>query len=253
MTGRGRCSILVGLALAGGASAQPAPGPAPAPDATTPDAPASDAPAPDAPPAPAPDEDLARARTLFESGRFTEAREVLLRAHELRPRAALLFALGQVELNLGRPREAIAYYEQFIATGPSEDELALAQQAIGAAQMQLSIGPAPRPEAPAPRRRPPRWDTGGTWIVILGGAAIGAGAGMFVHGGRLADDRSGTLSEYDARVDRARTWRWIGAGAAAAGVAAIGVAIVRWRLSGGLEIVAAPRPGGAAVSLGRAW
>ncbi len=232
-------AVLVAIfALAGAARAEPQPS----------------APPPQPAPQPAPsDEELDRARALFGRGQFAEAREVLLRAYELRPRAALLFALGQVELNLGRPREAIAYYEKFIATGPSEDDRSLAQQAIGAAQMQLSLRAAPPPEPPRPRRRPPRWDGHGTRIVLLGGIGIATGAGMFAYGGRLAEDHTGTLSEYDARVDRARRWRWIGVGVAAAGAAAIGAAIVRWRLSGGIEVGAAPRAGGAAVSMERAW
>ncbi len=249
-----RLLALVPIAwLAGAAHAQPEPPPQepPAQEPPAQEQPAQE-PSPPEPPA-APDEELDRARALFAAGKFAEAREVLLRAHEVRPRGALLFALGQVELNLGRPREAIEYYERFIATGPSEDELSLAQQAIGAAQMQLSMRDAPPPEPPAPRHRPPRWDTHGTRIVLLGGIAIAAGAGMFAYGLRLPEDQSGPLSEYDARVGRAVRWQWIGAGVAAAGAAAIGVAIVRWRMSGGIEVIAAPRPGGAAVSLGRRW
>jgi tetratricopeptide (TPR) repeat protein len=247
MTGSVRHAALVAILalaqvtwLAGAAHAQPEPS-APSP------------------PAPTPDEELERARALFGRGQFTEAREVLLRAYQQQPSPALLFALGQVELNLGHPAEAIAYYEKFIATGPSEDELSLAQQAIGAAQMQLSLRasptppPSPPPPPPPPRRRPPRWDSNGTRLVLLGGIGIAAAAGLFVYGGRLADDQTGTLAEYDAQVDRARLWRWIGVGVGAAGVLTIGAAIVRWRTSGGLEVSAAPRAGGVAVSLERRW
>ena len=226
------------LAGAGAARAQPTP--------TAPDAPA---PAPTAPT----DDELARARALFERGDFAQARVVLLEAYKLHPAPALLFALGQVELNLGHPREAIEYYERFIATGPSEQDLSLAQQALGAAQMQLSMSAAAPPEQPRRRRRPPRWDANGTRLVILGGVGIATGAGLFVYGGRLTEDETGTLSEYDARVDRARRWRWIGAGVAAAGALTIGAAIVRWRTSGGLEVRAAAHPAGAAVSLRRRW
>jgi tetratricopeptide (TPR) repeat protein len=200
------------------------------------------------------DEDLVRVRAMFERGELAAARELLLRAYEQNPRPALLFALGQVELNLGHPQEAIDYYEKFIATGPSEDEIALAQQAIGAARMQLSLKPPPPPPpAPQKRRRPPRWDANDTRISILGGIAVAAGAGLVYYARRLGDDQSGTLSEYDARLDRARLWQWTGVGVGAAGAIAIGAAIVRWRTSGGLEVIAAPAAGGATASLERRW
>lgn len=119
--------------------------------------------------------------------------------------------------------------------------------------MQLSMNTAPPPEPPKPQRRPPRWDANDTRITILGGLGIAAGAGLFVYGGRLAEDETGTLSAYEARVDRAKRWRWIGGGTAATGALAIGAAIVRWRTSGGLEVRAAARAGGGAISLERWW
>lgn len=200
------------------------------------------------------DEDVTRARALFERGELAAARALLLRAYEQDPRPALLFALGQVELNLGRPQAAIDYYEKFIATGPSDDEVSLAQQAIGAARMQLSLKPPPpTPEPPKPKYRPPRWDVNGTRIALLGGIGVAAGAGLIFYARRLGGDQTGTLSEYDARIDRARIWQWTGAGVAAAGAIAIGAAIVRWRTSGGFEVVAAPTAGGASASLGARW
>lgn len=225
------------------------------------DAPANPPPAPGEPaqptapaePRPA-DEDLVRVRAMFERGEYTAARALLLRAYEQDPRPALLFALGQVELNLGHPQEAIDYYEKFIATGPSEDEVALAQQAIGAARMQLSLKPPPPPPpAPQQRRRPPRWDANDTRIAILGGIAVAAGGGLVYYARRLGADGTGTLSEYDARLDRARRWQWTGVGVGAAGAIAIGAAIVRWRTSGGLEVIAAPAAGGATATLERRW
>jgi hypothetical protein len=62
-----------------------------------------------------------------------------------------LFALGQVELNLGHFAKAIDYYERFIASEPGAEQTALAQQAIGAARAKL----AEKPPVVAPPRPPP--------------------------------------------------------------------------------------------------
>ncbi|OPZ01214.1 MAG: Tetratricopeptide repeat protein [Alphaproteobacteria bacterium ADurb.BinA305] len=80
------------------------------------DPPANPPPSDPSPPA---DDDLARARELFQRGEHAAARALLLRAYEQTQRPALLFALGQVELNLGNPQAAIDYYEKFIASGPT--------------------------------------------------------------------------------------------------------------------------------------
>lgn len=171
-------------------------------------------------------------RELYMRGDYAGVRRRLLEAYEVSPQPSLLFALGQVELNLGNYQAAITHYEQFIATGPSEEQIALAQQAIGAARMRLAQPK--RVETPPPVERPRvpprRWYTEDTGLVALGGASLAVGAGLFVYGRRLAHDRSGTLSQYDARVDQARTTQWIGSGIAAAGVLVIGATILRWRL-----------------------
>src|SRR5262245_20483431 len=59
---------------------------------------------------------LARVRQLYDKGDFVHARDELLEAYKHEPRPDLLFALGQVELNIGHYQRAIDYYEQFIAT-----------------------------------------------------------------------------------------------------------------------------------------
>src|SRR5690349_15511918 len=124
MTGPVRPMALAALlALAASARAEPEPPKPPAPQPPKPE-----------PPAPPPAQ-LRAPRALSGGGQFAQARAPLLEAYQAPPHHALLFALSQVELNLGHPREAIVYYEKFSATGPGEDELSLAQQALGAAQM----------------------------------------------------------------------------------------------------------------------
>ena len=196
---------------------------------------------------------VAKARELLEAGNATDARVELLAAYELEPQPALLFALGQVELKLGNYDAAIGYYDRFIATGPSEDQVALAQQALGAARMQLTA-PRVEPVPPAPRFEH-RWNLENTGLVILGGAAIAMGSALLVSAHRRGNDRSGTLADYEHRLDLARTQRLTGIGVASAGASAIVVAIVRWRLDQTRlpEIRATAVPGGGTVSVERRW
>ncbi|TMQ11172.1 MAG: tetratricopeptide repeat protein [Deltaproteobacteria bacterium] len=166
------------------------------------------------------DDHLARGRELYERREFVHARDELLAAYQLDPRPEILFALGQVELNIGQFARAIDYYERFIATNPGADEVALAQQAIGAARARL----AETRVIVAPPRPPPH----PVWDVDDG-------------------DHSGTLSEYNDRLSQAATTQWAGAGCLAAGALAIGGAVLRWRLhlvDTEIQPVAGPRGAG---------
>lgn len=198
------------------------------------------------------DDHLARVRALYDRRDFAHARDELLAAYRLEPRPELLFALGQVELNIGHFAQAIDYYERFIATNPGADQVALAQQAIGAARARL----AEQPAVVGPPRPPPHpvWDVEDSGLAALGGATALVGAGLVVYGYRTGNDRSGTLSEYDDRLSQASVTQWIGAGCVAAGALAIGGAVLRWRLhlvDTELRAVATPRA--AAVAWVQRW
>jgi tetratricopeptide (TPR) repeat protein len=200
---------------------------------------------------------VSRARALLEKGDAKAARSELKTAYKLDPRPDLLFALGQVELNLGNFQVAIEYYEKFIATDPSAEQVSLAEQAIGAARMRLAQPqepPPPPPPAPikdVPVVRHRHWDLENTGIVALGGLAVLGGAGLIVYAQRQSTDQSGSLSEYDDRLHDARITRWTGIGVASAGALAVGAAIVRWRLSGRAEVSVALSPAGTASVWGR--
>lgn len=221
---------------------------------------------------------VARARMMLEHGDAKGARTELTIAYKADPRPDLLFALGQVELNLGNFQVAIDYYEKFIATDPGEEQVSLAEQAIGAARMRLAqpdgseldkqnpapTGPAPTttpnagatPPAGVQQRfvtRPRAWDRENTGIVALGGAAIAGGGVLLYYAQHQANDHSGTLSEYDGRLHDARITRLTGAGVATAGVLVIGAALLRWRMSGGMDVVAAVGGASAGMAIGGRW
>lgn len=179
---------------------------------------------------------MQRVRDLYAKGDYDGVKRELLAQYDDKPEPALLFALGQVELNLGNYQAAIDYYERFIATSPSDEQVALAQQAIGAARIRLAepppepppviVAPPPEePEQPEPVRTK-RWTLTHTGLVAFGGAAALLGAGLLYYSHRLGNDQSGTLMDYDARLDQARTTRLTGAGIAAAGTLLVGVTLL---------------------------
>jgi hypothetical protein len=189
-----------------------------------------------------------QARDRLERGDAVGARDILQRSYKLSPHPQLLFALGQVEQQLENYEIAIDYYEKFIATGPGEEHVDLAQQAIGAARAGIARrGIVTR----AVRRR--HWDLENTGLVVLGGVVTAAGGALLAYSHHRAGDRSGTLADYDTRLDQARTARLSGAGLAVAGVLVVGAAIVRWRMSGELTVVGGAAPGTAMLGVERRW
>lgn len=188
---------------------------------------------------------VARLRELYDKKDYAAVRQELIAAHAKTKNPQLLFALGQVELNLQHYPDAIAYYEQFLATNPPQEQIELAQQAIGAARIQL---------ANQKPRRHRHWHLADTLLVVGGGLALGGGTGLFAYGHRKSLDQSGTLTDYEQRVDRARTMQLAGIGAGAVGVLAITAALVRWRLrpEDGYEVTVSTHHGTTA-SVGWRW
>jgi tetratricopeptide (TPR) repeat protein len=174
------------------------------------------------------DTHIAKARELHDKGDFDGARAEILAAYTLDPRPELLFALGQLEFNLHHYQAALDYYERFEATQPNAEQAALAEQAIGAARAELSRPPPapPKPPPPPPHRE---WDGVDTALAAFGGLVIAAGGGLLFEAVHLSDNTSGTLADYDHRLDTARHVRLAAGISAGAGVAAIGVALLRWR------------------------
>ena len=183
------------------------------------------------------DAHLATGRELYDKGDFDGARAEILLAYQLDPQPPLLFALGQLEFNLHHYQAAIDYYERFEATHPDAEQGKLAEQAIGAARAELSrpppVAPTP-PTPPTPSTRqalpPPhrQWDGLDTGLAAFGGLAIAAAGGLLYEALHLANNHAGTIGDYDTRVLTARHIRIISAASGAAGIVAIGAALLRW-------------------------
>ena len=96
-----------------------------------------------------------RARTLHADGQLAEAQIALKTAYALDPQPELLFAMGQIHVQLGECAQAITFYERFLATRPGRGE-AIAAEAIATCKT-APPPPAPRPaQAPKPRPSPRR-------------------------------------------------------------------------------------------------
>jgi hypothetical protein len=198
-----------------------------------------------------------RVREMRTRGELHEARAELVKLFAQYEKPELLFALGQVEFNLANYAAAIDYFERFIATNPGPDHVGLAQQGIGAARAEL-IRPKPKqpdPPRPLPPAPPPRferrWDLAGTIIVATGGAAIATGGALLYSAHQLGNDTSGTLAEYDDRLEHANSRRLTGIISGALGAFAIGYAIVRWRFD--RTLVVTPTGDGLAASVSGRW
>lgn len=209
---------------------------------------------------------LARIREHITGGRLAEAKELLTVTYQRSGRAELLFALGQVEFNLGNYRDAIARYQAFLATNPPRAQMALANQAIGAARDRLDkpiVAPPLAEKRPASVLRtpagPPRlvrdWDAVDSVLAGLGGAGVVTGAVVFGIGYARGNDHSGTLLDYDRRVVRSRTWQYAGIGISGAGAILVGIALARWRVHRVEVVPIQPAASGEAVgfAVGKRW
>jgi tetratricopeptide (TPR) repeat protein len=198
---------------------------------------------------------MVRVREHFARGELAEAKALLIATYAHVPRPDLLFALGQVELNLGNYAAAIDYYERFLATRPSSEQAALAQQAIGAARARQEQ-PAARPLPPPPPLPAPKlvrdWDRIDTVLAVTGGAIVVAGMGVAGYGYHVGRDRSGTLADYDARVDRSRTLQRTGFAISAGGALVVGAALVRWGVHR-VEVAPITGPETVGLAFGRRW
>jgi tetratricopeptide (TPR) repeat protein len=223
------------------------------------DEPPPPGPAVEPPPPSQADVHLAKARDFMAARDFARTRDELLVAYRLEPRAELLFALGQVEFNLGHYQDALDYYQRFAATNPTADQAALAQQAIGAARFELERAapvapppPLPLPPPPPPPLRVHDFDVLDRGVAAVGGLAIVAGAASLVYGHHLAEVRTGTLHDYDLRIKHAQIAEWSGRAALGAGTIAVAIALIRWRIhlvETTLEVH--PIEGGVSITLAR--
>jgi tetratricopeptide (TPR) repeat protein len=198
---------------------------------------------------------VASARVLHAQQRFTEAVAALEAAYTLDPKPSLLFALGQLHVQLGRCERAVVFYRRFLATRPKREDAAVAREAMTACKTVSPIRvttspraiapplPEPLPAVPRAPETPPqalalpvrttrdshRTARGvGLGLVVAG---VGAAAGSLMLYRAAIDDRdradaAATYEDYERLIDRAGT-RYTGSVVAGAiGVAAITAGVI---------------------------
>jgi hypothetical protein len=71
-----------------------------------------------------------RATQFHNDGKLAASLDELKTAYALDPQPQLLFAMGQIHVQLGECPQAIVYYERFLATKPSADAATVTREAI---------------------------------------------------------------------------------------------------------------------------
>jgi tetratricopeptide (TPR) repeat protein len=203
------------------------------------------------------------------NNRFVEALADLEAAYRLDPEPDLLFAIGQVNVKLGRCADAVSYYERFLATKPEAGPAAATREAIMVCKTKIAkeVRTEPRPEPEPkpepepdpepevatspdpgtlePEPQPPRVDTPDgprPWYKDpIGGALVGGGVvagvvGILFYRSATADlDRAESADTYEQSedlIDRAKGRRTIGAIVGASGLVLVAGGVVRYLIAG---------------------
>ena len=204
-----------------------------------------------------------KATTFHGEGKFKEALEQLTLAYALDPKPELLYAIGQVHVQLGNCTQAISFYERFLSTKPAAGPTAAAKEAIQTCKNAPppEVKPDPEPEVkpevkpdPVPVKdpepmpqQPPRNEEptsgGKPWYKdVIGGALVGSGIVAGVLGvvfyqqmnGKLDDaedrNKAPTIDAHNKLRDEASSKRTLAIGFGVGGVALIGAGVARYML-----------------------
>lgn len=181
---------------------------------------------------------IQKATEAHQAGKYDVALTELQAAYALDPQPDLLYAIGQVDVKLGKCDDAIASYEKFLATNPPAEPSAAAKEAIETCKAQTPPPPPPEPTPtppPQPPPPPPAKPEGKAFYTdVIGTTLVGVGVASAVGGvvfysmavSKLDDaDAATTYSEHQKLVDDAHTKRNIGAVLGGVGAVALGVGI----------------------------
>jgi len=215
-----------------------------------------------------------RATALHKDGKLAESLDELKTAYALDPQPPLLFAMGQIHVQLGECPQAIVYYERYLATKPPDDTAQVTREAIDTCKtnpppaIQTRAAPAepaaPAPPPPAPVRAappppPPRVDTGPWYSDYVGDGLVAGGAvagvvGIVLYRSALSArddaDRAADYQTFSSDIDRANSRRTtavvFGIGAAALVTAGAVHLVLHHRAP---EVTVAANPGAKGATL----
>jgi len=75
---------------------------------------------------------LTKATQAYQAGRYEEARKEFTLVYSIDPQPQILFALGQVNVKLGKCDAAVPFLEKYLETKPDEAQTAAANEALAA-------------------------------------------------------------------------------------------------------------------------
>lgn len=228
-----------------------------------------------------------KATAFHGEGKFKEALEQLTLAYALDPKPELLYAIGQVHVQLGNCDQAISFYERFLGTKPAAGPAAAAKEAIATCKnapppevkpdpepVQQKPDPEPMPQQPDPEPQPlpqPRPETptsveGKPWYKdVVGDALVGGGIVCGVLGVVFytqmnakyddSEDRSkaDTVEEYNDLRDQAKAKGNLALGFGIGSVVLIGAGVARYMLRDNGErkakVAVTPTSGGGLITV----
>jgi tetratricopeptide (TPR) repeat protein len=196
---------------------------------------------------------IEKATALHGDGKFKEALEQLTLAYALDPKPELLYAIGQVHVQLGNCALAISFYERFLSSKPAAGPASAAKEAIQTCKTAPppEVTPEPVPikdPEPVPIKDPepaplpqPEPSTGGTpWykdvvgdVLVGGGVVAGVLSVVFYQqmSGKLDDaDAATTYEAHQAAREDASSKRNLSIAFGVGGVALIGAGVARYML-----------------------
>ena len=205
---------------------------------------------------------IAKATEAHQAGKYDVALTELQVAHALDPQPDLLYAMGQVQVKLGKCNDAIVSYEKFLATNPPTEPSNAAREAIDQCKAQA---PAPTPEpapaptpAPAPEpTTPPQpkafyTDKVGSALVGVGVVTMIVGVVMYASAVSTLDDaelQATTHEEHKQLVNEAEGRRNTGLIFGVIGVAATGIGVWHYtKFKREQTVTVAPTTSGGMVS-----
>jgi tetratricopeptide (TPR) repeat protein len=213
---------------------------------------------------------MEHATELYREGKYSEALNELTIAYTLDPRPDILYAIGQMHVQLGNCPQAILFYERFLSTKPDPVPAAAASEAIETCKHKpeaVEKPPTPTPPVqpptpekpvtpPAKEAERPAWYTDKLGAVLLGGGVVLGAAGIVTYTLARSDlddaERAPDYQTHADLVDSAHGKRTIAAVLGVAGLGLTGAAVTRYlmvRRAGAQSTVGvAPAQGGGLVT-----
>ncbi len=129
-----------------------------------------------------------RGQELFKEGKYEAAWIEFSSAHEIAALPELIFNMARCEVKMGRLKEALAHYREFLEARPDDPEGDRIRDEIARLDRQLNgvpepSSPPPSPPPPPPKRRFPIAGTllggGAALFLIFGGISLGVGLSRY--------------------------------------------------------------------------